>query len=316
MNVFWIIFSILCGILALFILISVAIYLIVFFVPNRSEKWLKSYHTPPGKIYDEYRPHMVECMKEVRAMPHKEFSIVSYDGIILKGKYYECKPGAPIELMMHGYRGCAESDLSIGVKRAFELGHNVLLVDHRSAGYSQGNIITFGVKESVDCADWVKFIINTFGSDVKIILTGISMGASTALIAAGKGLPENVVGVIADCGYTSAEDIIKKILKRIHLPIGVFYWIIKTTAKLFSGVNLDEANAFKAIANCKIPVALFHGNNDQFVPHYMSEQNYNNCNSKKHLLIVEGAGHGLCYIFNKEGYIQTIKNLKEDCGLE
>ena len=56
-------------------------------------------------------------------------------------------------------------------------------------------------------------MINHFGNDVKIVITGISMGASTALMMAGTNLPKNVIGVLADCGFTSAKQIIKKVVK-------------------------------------------------------------------------------------------------------
>ena len=53
-----------------------------------------------------------------------------------------------------------------------------------------------------------------FGEDAKFILCGISMGASTVLTAAGKELPENIVGILADCGYNDAKTIIKKVIKQ------------------------------------------------------------------------------------------------------
>ena len=61
--------------------------------------------------------------------------------------------------MFHGYRGNAQRDLCGGIKRALELEHNVLLVDQRASAYSDGNVITFGIKERLDCLDWVKFVV-------------------------------------------------------------------------------------------------------------------------------------------------------------
>lgn len=316
MSTFWIVFAIVMGLLALAVVILLTLFLIVFYVPPRTKRWLKGYHTPPGKLYDEYREEMVNCIKEIRNMPCEKYSIKTFDGLTLCGRYFEQEKGAPIELMFHGYRGNAEGDLGMGIKRSFKMGHNAFVVDLRAAGYSQGNVITFGAKESKDCLEWINFLIKTFGADVKIILTGISMGASTVLIAAGNKLPSNVVGIIADCGYTSAEDIIKKVVKKMGLPERVFYPVIKFSAKLFAGVNLDEANAFNAVSKCELPIAFFHGGTDQFVPCYMSEQNFNHCASnKKRILIVEGAGHGLCYIINPTEYEYTLTEFRKDCGL-
>ena len=101
-----------------------------------------------------------------------------------------------------------------------------MLVDLRGCGYSDGHIVTFGVKESEDCLSWVNYIIENINKDAKIILTGVSMGSSTAIITASKpNLPKNVVAVVADCGFSTAEDIIKKIVKRMHLPTNLMYKI-------------------------------------------------------------------------------------------
>ena len=314
---FWTLLGIFSGLIALAALIFVLIFIVVFYNPNRTKKWLEEYTTPPGKVYDQYRPNMIECMKQIRATEHKNFEITSFDGLKLKGKYYECKPGAPIELMLHGYRGCAESDLSIGVTRAHKIGHNAFLVDHRGAGFSEGNVITFGVNESKDCMQWLNLIIETFGADQKIILTGISMGAATALLTAGRAdLPKNVVGVIADCGYTSAEAIIKKIIRRLHLPEDFTFGVIKLGAKLLGKFDLMEANVVEAVKNIKVPVAFFHGETDAFVPAKMSQENFDACTSKKHLLFVPNCDHGLAYVLGQEEYLKVLDNFRADCGLK
>ena len=147
-----------------------------------------------------------------REMRHEDFEIKSFDGLTLRGKYYECDPDAPVELLFHGYRGNAERDMSGGIARCFALGRNALIIDHRASGFSQGHVITFGIKEYRDCLSWVDFAVNHFGADKKLSLTGISMGASTVMIAAGTPLPPSVVCVLADCGYTSAKEIIEKII--------------------------------------------------------------------------------------------------------
>ena len=69
MSTFWIVFAIVMGLLALAVVILLALFLIVFYVPPRTKRWLNGYHTPPGKLYDDYREEMVNCIKEIRNMP-------------------------------------------------------------------------------------------------------------------------------------------------------------------------------------------------------------------------------------------------------
>lgn len=306
------------GIIIVFFITLLICFFITFYTPNRSQEYLNRYKLPAGKEYLKYEKELMDSMKLVRNMNCERVEIKSFDNLTLKGRYFEFNAGAPIELMMHGYRGNSETDLSIGVLRARDLGHNVLITDHRAAGYSDGNIITFGVKESKDCLSWVDFLINKFGSDVKIFLTGISMGAATVMIAAGSdNLPSNVVGVVADCGYTSAEEIIKKVIKQMHLPVALFYPLVNLSARLFGGFNIKDASPIEAMKKCKLPIVFFHSGEDNFVPLDMTKRNFDACISVKKQLHISTAGeHGLCYMMDKEGYINAIKQLEKDCGIK
>ena len=224
-------------------------------------------------------------------------------------------PGAVTEIMFHGYRGSAERDLSGGIQRCFALGRNVLLVDQRTSCESEGNVISFGINEHKDCLAWIDFAIERFGPDVNLILTGISMGASTVLMAAGKSLPKNVVGVLADCGFSSAKEIIKKCTKDMHLPPNLMYPFIKLAAKIFGHFDLDEYSPMEAMKTCNVPVLFFHGEADGFVPCYMSRQMYDTCNSPKRLVTVPNAEHGLVYLVDNPGYFQAVVEFFSENGI-
>jgi len=294
--------------------ISYGCFRIAFYAPRKPET--EDISLPVGEIYEVFREQMVGFIREARAMDWEPVEIRSFDGLRLTGKYYEYAPGAPIELMFHGYRGKAERDLSGGVQRCFKLGRSALLVDQRACGDSDGHVITFGIKESRDCRDWVDFMIKKFGPDVKIILTGISMGASTVMIAAGGQLPENVVGVLADCGFTSAREIIQKVAKTMGFPPKLSYPFIRLGALLFGGFDPDSDSAIAAMGRCRKPVIFFHGEADDFVPCSMSVDNYNACAAPKELVTVPGAGHGLGYLVDPERYLEVLERFsREEYGV-
>ena len=250
---------------------------------------------------------MLRWAEETRARPQRELSVRSFDGLTLRGTYYEYAPDAPIELMFHGYRGSTQRDLAGGVQRCFKLGHSALLVDQRAHGRSEGKTITFGVYEHRDCLSWLKLMLQEFGPDVKIILTGISMGAATVMMAAGRPLPKQVVGVLADCGYTSPKEIICEVIGKMGLPPAVVYPFVKLGARVFGGFDPDSWSAREAMAQCKVPVIFFHGQADQFVPCHMSQSNYEACTGVKQLVIMETAGHGLCYPVEPQRYLAEAK---------
>lgn len=303
--------------LGLLLLGAVTVYIcfrLAYYVPAK-DKHRPEYEMPPGKIYEPYHGQMRKWMEEVRAMPSRELSITTFDGLTLWGKYYEYAPGAPIELMFHGYRGTAERDLCGGVQRSFSLGHSVLIVDQRGSGKSGGNTITFGVKESRDCRCWVDFMIKYFGADVRIILCGISMGATTVLLAASQSLPENVIGVLADCGFSSAKEIICKVIHQLRLPDKLLYPFVRLGGMMFGGFDVEKADASAAVKNCRVPVIFFHGDQDDYVPCQMSRVNYDACGAVKELVLTPGAGHGMCYLVDQEAYIRALRKFEKNWGL-
>ena len=307
MQALWIILGIVAFLALVVLGIAYGCYLVAFHVPKKKPVSDEEYPIPEGRIYEPFRDQMITWMKEVRAMPYEAVSVTSFDGLTLRGKYYEYAPGAPIELMFHGYRGSAERDLCGGVQRCFALGRSILLVDQRASDGSDGHVITFGVNEHKDCHTWLDFMLQRFGPDVKIILTGISMGASTVLMAAGKPLPPNVIGVLADCGFSSAKAIIQKVIAQMGLPAKIAYPFVKLGARLFGHFDLEETPPVEALKHCTVPVILFHGEDDNYVPCSMSRENYEACAGPRKLVTIPGAGHGLSYLVAPEYYLQQLR---------
>ena len=149
----------------------------------------------------------------------------------------------------------------------------------------------------------IDFMLAHFGPDVKIILTGISMGASTVLMASDKNLPSNVVGILADCGFHSGREVICAVADSMHLPSKLLYPFVKLGARLFGRFDLEELTAVDSVRNCKIPVLFFHGADDDYVPSYMSQKNYDACRSRKKLIFIPGAGHGLSFPVDQDRYV-------------
>ena len=286
------------------LLISYICFRMAFYVPVRKEISV----LPEGEAYKPYHPAMAAWAAEVRAMPHEEFTIRSFDGLTLHAKFYEYAPGAPLELMFHGDRGSAERDLSGGVQRCFRVGRSALVVDQRCGGRSGGKVITFGIREHRDCLAWVDFAVRHFGPDVKIILTGISMGAATVLMAGGRDLPENVIGILADCGYSSPREIIRAVMGGMGIPPALGYPFVRLGARLFGGFDPEEYSPLEAVKSCRVPVIFFHGESDGYVPCDMSRVNFEACSSRKRLVTIPGAAHGLSYPADPERYLQELRD--------
>ena len=261
-----------------------------------------------GVDFEPYREQIKKWYDTAKDLPHEDMEIESFDGLKLRGRYFEYKPEAPIEIIFHGYKGNADRDLCGGIERCFALGRSALIVDHRACGKSEGHVISFGINERKDCKKWVEYAIERFGKDVRLGITGVSMGAATVIMAAADELPDNVRFVLADCPYSSPKEIIKRTMAGMHLPPTLLYPFVKLGARIYGDFDLEEASPIEAVKSIRIPIIFIHGGNDTFVPFNMSRRMYEACPfEKKHLVEIPDVGHGMAYPAAKDAYIEALR---------
>ncbi len=194
-------------------------------------------------------------------------------------------------IIVHGYSSQGR-EMSGTSKIFYNMGYNVLTVDLRGHGLSEGEYIGMGWDDRLDVIKWAKSIIEK-DPESKIILYGVSMGAVAVMNATGEELPNNIKLVIEDCGYSSTWNIFSHQLKSsLNLPSRPFLDFANIITKIRAGYSFDDGSAIEQVAKSKIPILFIHGSNDTFVPSYMMEDLYNAAMCPKDKLIIDGAGHG------------------------
>ena len=255
-----------------------------------------------GDMYEPYKPLLKEMFHTLRTRPCEEVTITSHDGLTLFGRYYHTADGAPLDIGFHGYRSSYITDFCGGSVMSLSQGHNLLLIDQRSHGNSQGKTISFGIQERKDALSWINYAIDRFGADTKICLYGVSMGAATVLMASGLDLPENVKGIIADCPYVRASDIIVEVGKTLKYPTWFTVPCAWLGARIYGGFNLYETDAVKAVSRSKVPILIIHGEDDTLVPAEMSKLAQNANPKLVQRETFPGAGHAMSYMVDTERY--------------
>jgi len=261
-----------------------------------------------NKFLQKYRSQVEEGMDFIDNQPLEILKIKSYDGLTLVGRYYKNYNSNRTILLFHGYRSAAKRDFACAVEMYYKMGFNVLLVDQRCHGMSEGRMITFGVRESRDVLSWTEYMLKTYG-DKQIVLDGISMGATTVLFSTRFELPKNVKGIIADCGFTSPAEIIGEVAeKRFHIKAFIAVPILNLMCRIFAGFDLKEYSTEKVLKSNKIPILLVHGKADGFVPCRMSEASYRAAVCKKEIYLVENADHGMSFLTDNEGVVKKLES--------
>ena len=305
----------LCAIAAILLMGGYYTYRIAFYSPKKGRDKISTF---ASHKYDPYRKEINRLFCQLSDRPYEEVSIVSFDGLTLFGRYYHVKDGAPLDIGFHGYRSSALTDFAGGSELSFSMGHNLLLIDERAHGRSEGRTITFGIQERWDVESWARFAVERFGADVQIILYGVSMGAATVLMASELELPASVRGIIADCGFSSPYAIMKSVLhwRCPWLVSGPLLALTGVFTRLFGGFGLREVSATEAVAHTKLPILFIHGTGDRFVPCSMSQAAYDACTGEKRLILVEGAGHGQSYLVDRPRVQAAVREFLTDYVLQ
>ncbi len=254
---------------------------------------------------------MSRIMDSAAALERQEcetITITAKDGVTLVGHW--CSPEHPkrVIIAMHGWRSSWSQDF--GMISDFWYNNNcaVLYAEQRGQGESGGEYMGFGLLERYDCCDWAAYINERIGGTLPIYLAGISMGATTVLMATGLTLPDTVRGVIADCGFTSPSAIWRHVIeKNLHLPYALYGAAASELCKRKIQFKSDDYTCMDALRENTIPILFIHGTDDKFVPIEMTYENYKVCAAEKRLFVVPGADHGLSYLTDPKEYENAVK---------
>lgn len=271
---------------------------------NHFEKVLSTF------VYRDNKAKILAARDWLDAQDTETVSVTSFDGLRLAGIYLPCENARGTLLCFHGWRGGPVADFGYSAKLYHELGLNLLLVHQRAQGKSEGKHMTFGVRERKDVHTWVRWHTERFGKDVPILLAGISMGASTVLMACGEPFGGDVRAVFADCGFTSPKEICDVVSRTIHLLPKLFVPVVGLFVRISAGFDLTEYSTLTAMEKMTLPVLFAHGESDTFVPCEMTKRNFDACASAdKTLLLVPGAKHGQSFPVAPEEYTAAITSL-------
>lgn len=251
---------------------------------------------------DELLPHMdviryrvKEANEIVNTFPRENIHIRSFDGLLLNATFIPSEYfSRKVVITVHGYNSYGLFDTAPILPYYHSMGYNVIVVDNRSHGKSEGKFIGFGWLDRMDILNWCRYAIQRFGKDCEIVLHGVSMGAATVLMTSGESaLPSQVKGVIADCPFAGAYEEFGYLMRHnYHVPGKPLLYFASMVCKLRAGYSFRDCSTAHAVRNINIPVLFIHGTEDEFVPPYMTKKMYNICHSSyKELYMCEGATH-------------------------
>lgn len=277
------------------------------------KKWFQLSHTkinhPRDKFEKEYEEGKAWCGNQNM----QDCYIRSVDDLLLHALYLPAEKAERFILLSHGYKGSGFGDFAYIAKFLHENRCNLLFIDQRCCGESEGDYITFGAKEQFDVQRWAYYIARRNKKKLPIYLYGESMGAAAVLMASGQRLPRQVSGLIADCGFRSMKGQFQDMAANwFHLNwVELLLFRLDLFCRLLGGFCMREADTAKAMRTNKRPVLFFHGSKDTYVDPQNSKYNYSLCRAPKELVIIPEARHLCSAYVNPELYRKKLLDFFE-----
>ena len=296
-----VILAVLGGLIVLLFIGLLGLYLYSFYSPKKGQSDHYNLNSP---IYRGMEEQVKPLIDNIIAIPYEDAYIISFDKLKLHARVYLKENSKKVAVLCHGYRGTPYRDFSGGAVEVLKLGYNVILIDERAHGLSQGHSITFGVRETRDAIDWVKYARNRFGEDIDLALIGISMGGAVVLMAADK---VGKAKIIADCPFSAPKVILQQTVKELGLPVPIFYPLVNLSSIIFTHTNLNKLSAYDSIKNTTNKILIIHGGSNSVVPNWISNDLYQEYPDKIQYELFEGADHGMSYLVDKPRYQHIIR---------
>nr|WP_206762465.1 alpha/beta hydrolase [Clostridium perfringens] len=246
----------------------------------------------------------------------EDITLKSFDGLNLTSTLIMNEnPTNKFIVLVHGVSICY-----VGSLKYFDIfyknGFNVLIVNQRRHGKSEGKYSTYGFYEKYDVNMWIEYLKSRFGNDIILGLHGESMGAGTVMETI--PLNDSIKFVIEDCGYSNFHELIgfqithaykNRLVRKILRPSLIFAnFFMKTKAKF----SMKKIVPIDIVASTSLPMIFIHGKEDYFVPWYMAVDLYKaKTKGYKELYLVEGAKHAEALEVNKILYEKKIMTFIE-----
>lgn len=287
--------------LVLLVIIIICLFLI-------KETFVRNDKLDTTPAWYEYISANQEGREYIYSLNPEDLYINSFDNLKLHALFINNNTNKTI-ICVHGYKA-KDGLYDFGMSARFlnSLGYNLLFVDNRAHGLSQGKYIGFGVLDSIDVNSWVDYLVTNMNQET-IILYGMSMGAATVMNAQNN----KVKAIIADCGFASGYDeVVYQIKKMYHLPPFPIIPISNVLLKLLAHYSLKEKEAYKSIKNYKNNLLIIHGDKDHFVPTRDAYKIFDNATCHKKILIVPGASHAKSYLKDTKLYEKTVREFLDE----
>ena len=233
-----------------------------------------------------------------------EYTIPGYKDYILHAELLKSPtPSDRYMIISHGYTDNRRGSLKYA-KMYLDMGFNCIIYDLRGHGENEKTFTTYGIREGRDLAYIVKDTRKRYSGIKQLGLHGESLGAASTITSL-KYKPK-VDFVVADCGFSDIENVLRGGFRNSHIP-GFLFDLADLGARLRYHYALRDMRPIDSLAENEIPVLFIHGADDTFILPKNSQDMYDKTKGKKEIFFMPGAGHAESVLKDAEKYREIVE---------
>ncbi|MCD4825650.1 MAG: alpha/beta hydrolase [Phycisphaerae bacterium] len=231
------------------------------------------------------------------SLEYQDVWLETSDGPKIHGWWVPADRNRGTVLFFHGNAGNISHRLAT-IAIFHSLGMNVLIIDYRGYGRSEGKPTEDGTYRDAEAA-WAYLVNERKIPPEKIVVFGRSLGGALAVYIASQNhdQPQNSpAGLIAESSFTSAPDMAASMI-----PLLPIRWLVRF-----------KYNSLERIPNVRCPVLIVHSQDDDLVPYKFGQSLYAAAGEPKKLVTLEG-GHNDGFILCEDEYVEQLDDFFKEC---
>ncbi len=293
--------AVLLGVLLPCVVVPAVVFVKVF-VRTSKEKWNYTCQEPNN-------PEQVELYRQATAWADRHEANrtslrIQHHGYSLAGEYYDFGFNRAALIIPGRMEACRYSCYFAEPYR--RAGYNVLTIDNRSHGASDGRINTLGIREYQDVLAWICLLHGELKNET-VVCHGICIGSATALYALTSGdCPAYVSGMVADGMYVHFGESFRNHLVERNKPAFPCYQLCMAMVGLFAGKNPRKFGPENVMERLRKPILFLHGRQDIYSVPEKTMELYARCESKKRLVWFDEGKHSFLRFHAPEKYDAAI----------
>ena len=229
----------------------------------------------------------------------EDYTVTSHDGYLLHAQLLRNPaPSDRYILISHGYTDNRFGSLKY-TKMYLDQGFHVILYDLRGHGENEPTFCTYSIRESRDLDVMIRDSRARHPEASLFGIHGESLGSATS-VAVLRYKPR-IDFVVADCGFSEIESVMRRGLRGMHVP-GFMICPASLWAKARCGYYFREMRPIDSLADNLIPILFIHGAEDDFILPAHSEAMRKATRGYSELHLIPGAGHAASVLTAPDDY--------------